>query len=259
MKKIAIGALLALVAAIPAQAADMPVKAAPLVALYNWSGFYIGGNLGYSWGRSSTDLTSSIAGVTTSGSLDMEGWVGGGQIGVNWQTGATVWGLEADIQATGQKGSASANCPTGVCVLRTAIDATWEHKLTWLATFRGRLGWTVTPTTLFYVTGGLAVGEVKTDATLTTTLNSNPPTVTSASGSSSSTKTGWTVGAGIETALGASNWTGKVEYLYVDLGSNSNTVTAALPLPPPTSITVTTNSRFTDHIFRVGLNYRFGR
>jgi outer membrane immunogenic protein len=258
VKKLALG-LLSLAATVHAQAADIPIPdsapvKSPVFITYNWSGLYIGGNAGYSWGLSSADITSSIAGGTVSGSRGMNGWVGGAQIGLNMQTGAIVLGLEADIQATGQKASETATCAPGVCVAGTTLNASFEQKLPWFATVRGRLGWTVMPTALLYVTGGLAVGEVKTSGTLTATL---PPTVTSASGSSSTIKIGWTVGAGVEAALGGSNWTVKIEYLYVDLGSDSTTVTAALPAPPPASVSVTSNLRFTDHIARAGLNYRF--
>jgi outer membrane immunogenic protein len=259
MRKTAFGALLALVAAVPAQAADLPrvTKAPPPVAvLYNWSGFYIGGNLGYSWGRASTDATlGSTAGLvfggTTFESGDLDGWIGGGQIGFNWQTGMTVFGLEADIQATGQKGSRSGSCAAGVCAA-VPISAVLDSKLDLLATFRARLGWTVTPTMLLYITGGGAWGEIKHDLTI-----SSP--ALSATGSSSNDKFGWTIGAGLEAALGASNWTGKVEYLYVDLGSTGTTLTSTIPALGGGFLTLNHSTRITDHIFRVGVNYRFGR
>jgi outer membrane immunogenic protein len=256
MKRIALGALLAVAAAIPAQAADMPVKAAPpIIPLYNWSGFYIGGNLGYSWGRSSTDaFIGSTAGATlatASRSADLDGWLGGFQLGFNWQSGNTVWGFEADIQATGQKASWTSSCATALCAA-VPITATLDHKLDWFSTFRLRLGWTFTPTTLLYITGGGVVGEVKNDLTLSS------PTVT-AIGSRSNTEVGWTIGAGLETALGASNWTGKLEYLYLDIGSSSDVLTTTIPAAGGGFLTLNRNSRVTDHIFRVGLNYRFGR
>jgi outer membrane immunogenic protein len=266
VKQIALGALLALVAAIPARAADIPapmVTKAPVVVLYNWSGFYIGGNLGYSWGRSNTDLAASSTTGTVYGSVsdtvNLNGWVAGGQIGVNWQTGNTVWGLEGDIQATGQKGGGTVNCPlcgfVDIFVIppfAVNVPVAFDQKLTWLATLRARLGWTFTPTTLLYITGGAAFGEIKTDFTAT------GPTVTS-SGSTSNTKVGWTIGGGLEAALGNSNWTGKVEYLYVDLGTVSGSVTTNIPAFPTGFLVLGSSSRITDHIFRVGLNYRFGR
>src|SRR5262245_25941173 len=100
MKKLLISAgLLAMAATMqPAAAADMAVKApvlkAPPVEVWSWTGFYIGGNVGYSWGRSDTDFTyfQNTTGLILSGPLrakfNMNGWVGGGQIGYNWQSGA---------------------------------------------------------------------------------------------------------------------------------------------------------------------------
>jgi outer membrane immunogenic protein len=113
------------------------------------------------------------------------------------------------------------------------------------------LGWTVTPTMLLYITGGGAWGEVKHDLTISS------PTAT-ATGSSSGDRVGWTIGAGLEAALGASNWTGKIEYLYVDLGSTGNTLTSTIPALGGGFLTLTRSTRITDNIFRVGLNYRFG-
>jgi outer membrane immunogenic protein len=98
-----------------ATAADMraPIVGAP-VEVWSWTGVYIGGNVGYSWGRSKTDAanhnTTSALLHTTNVEQDLRGAVGGGQIGVNWQSGFWVGGFEADVQATGQKGSAAFTC-----------------------------------------------------------------------------------------------------------------------------------------------------
>src|SRR5437588_4561581 len=149
MKKLlcATAATLAFALAAPAGAADLPVRPvykAPVIApvLYNWTGFYLGLNAGYSWGRSATDFT--VAGVPFgSSSRDLNGWVGGGQIGYNWQTGQWVFGLEADLQATGQKGTLgtatlTAPCP-GVFIVVVLCPAagSMEQKLPWFGTVRG--------------------------------------------------------------------------------------------------------------------------
>src|SRR5436190_2742443 len=117
----------------PALAADLPVKARPVpvpVAAYSWTGFYIGANAGYSWGSGRTDLEGSITtttrtrvfrsagptlisdvttGPTTltafaSDRASIDGVIGGGQVGYNWQTAAWVWGLETDFQWSGERG-----------------------------------------------------------------------------------------------------------------------------------------------------------
>jgi outer membrane immunogenic protein len=277
MKKTFIGGatLAALALSVPAMAADLPVKApvykAPVEVPYDWSGFYVGLNGGYSWGRSATDF--SVAGVTVlSTTQDLRGWVFGGQAGYNWQFNRNwLFGLEADIQATGQRGSF--NFPTGtvgpICpgpaavalpCTTTVTTGTFEQKLPWFGTARARLGVLPGDRVLLYVTGGLAFGEVETDATATSTTTTaflpNGPvvgtTVTNATASANTTRGGWTVGGGAEWVI-SGPWTAKVEYLHIDLGTITNTFAAFGGFG-----TVTASSHVTDDIVRVGLNYRFG-
>jgi outer membrane immunogenic protein len=253
-----------------ASAADLPTKAPVVVdpaPIFTWSGFYVGANVGGSWGRMSTDF--SLAGVPIgSTSQNMNGWLGGIQTGYNWQRGAWVFGLEADIQATSQKATSSAagatpgtpaipciefDPPAPACIPGTGISAvpgvpgsvSYEQKLPWFATFRGRLGVTVAPTWLLYATGGLAVGEIKTNASFTI------PTAAIATGFSD-TKAGWTVGAGVEWGF-SPNWSAKVEYLYIDFGHINNSFSSLAPFTG----NFTANSHVTDNIVRVGVNYRF--
>jgi outer membrane immunogenic protein len=259
-----------------ASAADMsaPVytKAPPVVvAVYDWTGFYIGGNIGYSWGRSSTGhvLSDSVTGATllaTPLKFDMNGVIGGGQIGYNWQRSNWVFGLEADIQGSDQKGSGNSVCPGGSATATTLaglssacavghlgdtapfnvaalpVTNSLYEKLEWFGTFRGRVGPTITPTILPYVTGGLAYGEVKTTDTVSGTNITNPAgqgvnggtvlTPVAASFANSSTRVGWTVGAGVEGVV-SGNWTAKLEYLYIDLGHVSGSfVTPGPPAEP---------------------------
>lgn len=196
-------------------AADLPrnVPEAPaLVRAYSWTGFYLGINGGYGWGSSDWSAMNSSTGPS--------GGLVGGTIGYNWQTGAGVFGLEGDIDWTDLKGNfTNAACPTGC-----------QTSNGWLATARGRLGYAF-DRVMPYVTGGLAAGDVRA-----TQLGV---------GSITSTRAGWTVGAGVEAAI-SPNWTAKVEYLYVDLGDvTCSTCTAA------TAINFKTN------LVRAGLNWRF--
>jgi outer membrane immunogenic protein len=249
----------------PAMAADLrtPVytKAPVMAPIFSWTGFYIGLNGGYSWGRSNTDFT--ITGVPAgSVSQDMNGWLGGGQIGYNWQSGTFVFGLEADIQATGQKGTFNFATATSCPIINIAVlpcltgSGGIEQKLPWFGTLRGRLGVTPAPTWLLYVTGGLAYGEVDTNATFTATTTAflGGPVISSVSttASSNTTNVGWVIGAGAEWAI-SGPWSAKLEYLYMDLG----TVTTSFAGPGPFTL-MTTSSRITDNIVRVGVNYRFG-
>jgi outer membrane immunogenic protein len=209
-----------------------------------------------------------------SGSQHMDGWVFGGQAGYNWQFNRSwVFGLEGDIDATGQDGTALFGPNTTVVTVvpgfaavalptrttTTTATGSLEEKLSWLSTFRGRIGVLPSDRVLLYVTGGLAVGEVKTTAGATTTTTTalsfgTPPGPTSVSAlaASSSTRAGWTIGAGVEGAIGG-NWTAKLEYLYVDLGTVTNTFAGTAPFAP-----LTTSAHVTDNILRAGVNYRFG-
>jgi outer membrane immunogenic protein len=264
-KAIAAAALAAMVATSAASAADLAArpytKAPVLEPIYNWTGFYIGGNVGYSWGRSSdtSTLTNGAGAVlfTSADRANMDGVIGGGQIGYNWQVQNWVWGLEADIQGSGQKGSRAYLCPTGVCtppfgVIAVfpgpAVPVSLDQKLEWFGTVRGRVGVLATPQVLFYATGGLAYGEVKNTAT----IGLVPVTF-----SNSDTRVGYTVGAGVEGVIGG-NWTAKLEYLWVDLGRKSGSFVTALPALGGGVLSSNYSSRSTDNIVRVGVNYKFG-
>jgi outer membrane immunogenic protein len=232
--------------------AKLPVKApikAPVV--YDWTGFYIGANVGWSFGNQSTDWTIPSFPVV-SASHQMDGILGGIQDGYNWQSGNWVVGFEADIQATGQKGTASLTASADPCAPATSCPTTAvassDVRLQWFGTIRGRLGVTPSSGWLIYATGGAAYGEVQANESVVTVTGG--PTFTA---STNTIHSGWTVGGGIEAAL-SDNWTAKVEYLYVDLGHITNTVT-----DPSGQITrVPTDAHVTDNVVRVGINYRFG-
>jgi outer membrane immunogenic protein len=232
-----------------------------MAPVWNWSGFYIGINGGYSWGRSSRDLNffNPLNGVTiatgTGGGRDLNGGLFGGQVGYNWQASNWVFGLEADAQWTGQRGSTTVLCPVAGCfptVVPGGTVASLEDKLQWFATFRGRVGVTVTPSVLLYATGGGAWGEVQSTLGLGGfTATGIPVTV---AGTTSTDRFGWTVGAGIE-AMFSPNWSAKIEYLYLDMGSISNSVVLPTAAGFPLGANVT--SRITDNIIRAGINYHF--
>jgi outer membrane immunogenic protein len=261
-----------------AHAADMrmPVKAAPPpIPVMTWTGFYIGVNGGYSWGRSDTDVNyfNPLTGVaivppansTLGGRFDLDGGVAGGQIGYNWQTGGWVWGLEADLQWSGEKGSGGFSCAAvavlaGPCLpgftflppgAAGGTTLTLDQQIEWFGTVRARGGFLVTPEVLLYATGGLAYGSVKTTATLATFGFPAGPLV-AASSSSSSTNAGWTVGAGIEGKFNR-NWSARLEYLYMDLGNFGGSA-SLVPFAP---IGANYSSDVTDHVLRAAINYHF--
>ena len=298
MKKILLSAIATVALSGTAFAADLPARTytkapAPVIAVYDWTGFYVGGNIGYSWGQSSTvesftdALTGAVLGATPA-KFDLNGVIGGGQAGYNWQRDKWVFGLEADIQGSGEKGSTSAVCPGGSPTATTLaglssacavghlgdtapfnvaafpVTSNLSEKIEWFGTFRGRIGPTITPTILAYVTGGLAYGSVKATDTVSGINIVGPQGVNgstlvpfASTFGSSSIRVGWTVGAGIEGVI-SGNWTAKLEYLYMDLGNVSGSFVTPLVAPSGNFVTATYNSHVTDNILRVGVNYRWG-
>jgi outer membrane immunogenic protein len=208
----------------------------------NWSGLYLGGNFGSASARNETSL--AVLGTNEQFTLAPEGKIGGVQAGYNWQAANFVFGVEADIQGSTQKDNRTcvANCQGA-----NGTFATYDAKMPWFGTVRGRIGYAAGPA-LLYATGGYAYGSVKTD--VNSTFLNGP-----VASRFSETKGGWTVGAGIETpatllSFFGPNWTSKSEYLYIDLGSTSGII--ADPGGPAVSTT-----KVTEHIFRSGLNYHF--
>ena len=270
MKKVLLGAVALLVFGAAASAADFkrPVYKAPPAPPppASWTGLYFGLNGGYSFGHASNTIfagTASAVDVNTR----VDGWVAGAQAGYNWQIDRSfLIGLEADFQATGERATRTVDGGTtrvtvlgGDFNLVSQLSATNSYSLPWFSTFRGRLGVLADPSVLLYATGGLAVGQVKyaTQNFVTAQLFGpgatgtipEGPAVTAAGTAyaEQQTRLGWTAGAGIEYRL-SPNWSGKLEYLYVDLGRGTyfNGVAGTQ-----------TELKFHDHIARAGINYAF--
>ena len=264
MKKLLLGgvAFAALVAG-PAMAADLAVKApvyrAAPVAVYSWSGFYIGVNAGGAWEKRGSSLSvvndpaigffnpAAIAGVNTSGAanLDSSGFTGGGQIGFNSQSGNFVWGLELDLESLHQSknhGGVFTYTTSGTPYLLTVSGST-----NWLFTARPRIGWAV-DRTLLYATGGIAVAKLE--------FHQNFADFNTESASISKTRAGWTIGGGAEYAL-TNNWTIKGEYLFARF--EGDTAVASVGTGPGTGFATFTNSvsSLDIHILRAGINYKF--
>lgn len=239
-------------------------------AAYRWAGLYIGGNVGYGWGKSKTDTTlfnglsdASVNFIPVSfftarhESSAMNNWLGGAQIGYNWQKDNWVYGLEVDYQRTKQKGNPAAwSCPATVCgptgnPIDGPIDVSFRQTLKWFSTVRTRLGFAITPTVLAYATGGLALGVVDSRSVITGVTGGGVIKTAGIVGSDK-IRAGWTLGGGVETYL-SGNWTAKIEYIYLDLGSNSFTNHLHANYIP---VRANISSDMIDHIVRVGLNYR---
>jgi outer membrane immunogenic protein len=239
----------------PAFAADMALKAPPPVApAWSWTGWYAGVNVGGSFGKANDSASfgaPAVPFVPGSTSSNLNGVIGGGQLGYNLQSGSFVYGLEADIQGSGERGTANSTntvivpIPGALPVVSTG-NLTDNEKLPWFGTLRGRLGLLASPTWLLYVTGGLAYGEIKSNETLTVGA-------LAATSGFNTTRAGWTLGGGVEGVI-SGNWTAKLEYLYMDFGTINNTF-AGVVGSPFTPINLSTH--VTDNVVRVGLNYHF--
>jgi outer membrane immunogenic protein len=206
---IATSAGFAAAAAMPgAQAADMPVKAQRYYEpAASWAGWYIGAHAGAAWQKADVNSNGYFFDkgkvLLSSASISKTGFIGGGQIGYNWQHGNFVFGIEAD--GSGLSGRASASVGSDA--------ATYSSRISWLSTVRGRFGLAVGDT-MAYMTAGVAFGGVRNSVAL------SPPNSDDSSHSSSKTKTGWTVGGGVEHMLNR-NWTIGLEGLFVDLGRST--------------------------------------
>lgn len=254
MKRILLAGALALAAAGPALAADLPPPApapppprAPaayvptIVPAYSWTGFYLGLNGGYGFGTSNWTVATVGAGApppvvgATTGRFSPSGFLLGGQIGANYQVGAFVLGAEADLDWSTLKGNAAAGCALGA-----PASLTCQTAQSWLGTGRGRAG-IAADRVLFFLTGGVAYGNEKL-----TPMPGFTDTIT---------RVGWTGGAGVEVAF-AQNWTAKVEYLYVNLGTGQCTTACIASTGAPPALT-SANVTLTENLVRLGVNYKF--
>jgi outer membrane immunogenic protein len=234
-----------------------------------WVGYYVGGNLGYSWGDTgvTTNISSfrqfgdTLPGGTGFTTIKPDGVIGGGQIGVVGRL-APHWlvGLETDLQWSGERAFGHGVFSGALDQLRTSCSICSYNntsditaRLNWFGTVRGRAGFDWN-NLWFYGTAGLAYGEVSISGTNTVTtfdFRGFAFNTVATPFSYSSTQIGWVAGFGVEGLIGDGRWRWKTEYLHIDLGSSSG---FAFLFPPPGLISI---NRFTDDIVRVGFNYRF--
>jgi outer membrane immunogenic protein len=261
-------------------AADMAVKAPPPAPapVYNWTGWYAGVNVGASFGSVKTDFapitvatTGPITTFTTPGVASNreypDGFMGGGQIGYNWQV-SPIWvvGLEADFQGALEKDhntfTSTFSGPTVPAFFTVTGSAVLDYttKIDWFGTVRGRIGYVWgNGQVMSYLTGGLAYAKVDLEGTNTVsgTVNATPFSSTHAIGHSH-VNTGWVLGYGTEGALATPGWTWKIEGLYMDLGHLDDTDAIICGEGCRISVGQTiTHTHFTDGILRGGLNYKF--
>jgi outer membrane immunogenic protein len=303
MKKIlfAVSAVALALSAGSAMAADLPYrKEAPVYVPPPpppmWTGFYAGLNAGYGWGTSSNATTvgvpvfdtfnilgdgeggafgSTALANTGNANVNQSGFIGGGQVGYNWQYGSNfVFGLEADIQGAGIRGSGSS---VGVSVdsdssynpNRVAIGGNnVTASVNWMGTVAGRVGYLFTPTLLIYARGGLAYGGVSVSTTSsvqgtewTSSYGGDYGFMGAGTGQASDTLVGWHIGGGAEWMF-MPNWSLKAEAFYYDLGSlNVSTAPFATAQYYPAGYgfgnLTETHVKFDGVVARLGVNYHF--
>lgn len=287
-------------------AADLPSRTAePLLPPPSppmWTGFHAGLNAGATWGNSNTaqwamypayvhpNSTGAVANAKVSelaGSPQISlgsqlGFLGGGQIGYNYQFyKAFVVGAEADIQgAAGATGNGqvvqSVDYTFVSSATRRPLDKTLysvssaQKSVDYLGTVRGKIGYLVTPTLQVYGTGGLAYGGVTLNSfAWQTNLDANTKDISPGSNSVSGTNIGWTAGGGVEWMF-APSWSVKAEYLYYDLGNKNFAAGARAAVwagfAPARAIaggdllflsSTNVSARLNGNIARVGVNYHF--
>jgi outer membrane immunogenic protein len=201
--------------------------------IYNWTGLYVGFNLGGLTGK--VETTYTLGGKAPY--VGLHG-MGGFQSGYNFQSGHYVFGVESDLDVTAQSNNWRFMTASGATV--ATIDT--KQNVPLLFTFRGRAGY-ATGQWLFYGTGGFAYGEVESTVRMTS------PGLPTATANFEKSRGGWVAGAGVEAPLWP-QWTAKFEYLYIDFGGINESFVAGAPF---TTINVSTTVR--DHSLRMGLNY----
>jgi outer membrane immunogenic protein len=250
---------------------------------YSWTGFYVGGNIGYGWGSRTVNFSPNdlnVFAVSCGGGFggtcpppaffDTNGALGGLEAGYNWQFNQNwLLGVETDFDWSQIKGTGTDSFLISPGLFPGPSSFVASQNVEWFGTVRGRLGFLPTTNLLFYGTGGFAYGRVHENVTLNAQPGANA-TLAGFSfdcvsgpncflGSSSRMATGWTAGGGLEYAL-SNNISVKGEYLYTSLGGDSIRVVGSEinPVASPSSFTAVFN-RTSFNVVRVGLDYKFGQ
>jgi outer membrane immunogenic protein len=260
-----------------AQAADMPLKAPPPAApvMYNWTGFYIGAHIGGAWAdRNGHDRFDGNNCFWAGASLvcfddndfgrNRGRFIGGGQLGFNYQVGQWVWGVEGQISAVSSNDDGDACGFVTVGVVRDHLFRC-DNRGSWIATIAARLGVTFgqTGNWLLYVKGGGAFADsrfglrLRDDcAAIFNTVICDPNNF-AFNNRDDDTRTGWMIGAGLE--YGAwGNWSWKLEYNFMDFGNRTVHFDNIMVTCPACALRRDLDFDLRVNVVKFGLNYRFG-
>ncbi|MDT2023413.1 outer membrane beta-barrel protein [Methylocella sp. CPCC 101449] len=257
-----------------AWSADLQVRTAPMPAImaYNWSGFYVGLNAGYTWSQNRTRYNYALDGAADAGDIAefnaaglvplsfggaRGGFAGGAQLGYNYQFGSLLFGLEGDLQYLDSKRSASQVFKFADGVDDLSIVTAARSRLDWLGTVRTRVGLTF-DRALIYATGGLAIGRAKDGTSMSSIGISNGVAYTGLwNGGKTGTRVGWALGGGVEYAI-TQSLSLKAEYLYYDLGTTRYAIAGGSSDPAEGFLGGVAKARLNGSLARVGLNWKFG-
>jgi outer membrane immunogenic protein len=230
MTRVLVSAAAAALIASTAGAADLPSYEAygtpPAPQGVNWSGFYIGSQLGWAWGNGDAEFDNGAPSLN----YDPNGFVIGGHAGYNYQWGSLVAGVEGDIEWADVDGGSDSS--------GAGITSSGSIEMNWDASIRARIGGAF-QRALLYTTAGAAIGGFDVDG--------GP--VGASTSSFSSTEWGWTAGAGVEYAI-MPNITTRVEYRYTDFGKVEGSVA-------PAFAGTDESVDFSTQTVRAGLSYKF--
>jgi outer membrane immunogenic protein len=250
----------------------------PIVAptpLFSWTGVYLGLSGGTGWGNNAytwnQDATLAAVGAQmpnpgtlpqvgpTQGALPISGGYFGGQIGGNWQVERAVFGIQADAHWADIEGHGS--CFDAGAVATAGLSFACNDKVSSFGTLTGRVGAAV-DRALIYAKGGLVWEHGQQSVNPTAPFNvmgGNNPLASITAASLSQSRTGWTIGAGVEYAF-APHWSAFIEYDYLDFGTRDQNTTHLLSLPGnvPARFVIPIQTNVTErfNVVKVGLNYK---
>jgi outer membrane immunogenic protein len=254
LRRILLASVGAIALAGSAFAADLPSRAPPPVyvppaPIFTWTGIYIGGQIGYAWGTSNTNLGDNF-GDYTSFSTNNSGVIGGAHVGYNLQLSQFVVGLEGDVDGSSLSktvyGDPLIGAGTGFGVF---VPTTISGNLGVQGSIRGRVGY-AWDRVLLYATGGVAFGGF--NGSISTPIGYD---------SASTTRVGWTLGGGLEYAV-TNNWSIRAEYRYTQFGhstvyANNSFGPSGVYYPLLGAIGAYGNRTINENRVQIGFSYKF--
>jgi outer membrane immunogenic protein len=246
VRKLLLASVGAIALAGSAFAADLPSRAPPPVyippaPIFTWTGIYIGGQVGYAWGKTNTTLGDNFGDFISFNSPTIDGVIGGAHVGYNLQLSQFVIGLEGSVDGSSLKRTVNSNPFIGGVLV---VPTTLTGNLGVQGSIRGRLGY-AWDRVLIYATGGVAFAGV--NGSIYTPFGYD---------SFSNTRVGWTVGGGLEYAI-TNNWSVRAEYRYSQFGTSNIYANNSFALPGLAAVGAYGRRKLEENQVQVGFSYKF--